>query len=88
MFCSPASCCCCCCLQAQCYQLLQAADWLTSDEVSLLRWGCNSSSVTPPAHATRQQYKQATALEVLVSELSKLNASHEELRAAQELNAE
>eukprot|EP00775_Hariotina_reticulata_P012723 gene12723-12853_t len=38
-------------------------------ELSLLRWACNSSSVTPPGHATRRQYKQATALEVLVAHL-------------------
>jgi hypothetical protein len=31
-----------------------------------MRWAGNSSSVAPPKHATRQQYKQATALEALV----------------------
>lgn len=31
-----------------------------------MRWAANSGSVTPPKHATRQQYKQATALEALV----------------------
>lgn len=32
----------------------------------MLRWASNSSTVTPPKHASRQQYKQATALEALV----------------------
>lgn len=60
-------CCCCYTLQATCYQLLLSEGWPSSDEASLMRWAANSSSVAPPKHATRQQYKQATALEALVS---------------------
>jgi len=52
--------------QATCFQLLLAEGWPNSDEASLMRWAANSSSVAPPKHATRQQYKQATALEALV----------------------
>jgi 23S rRNA maturation mini-RNase III len=31
-----------------------------------MRWAANSNVVSPPKHANRQQYKQATALEALV----------------------
>ena len=52
--------------QARAHALLLAAGWPTKDEAELLRWASNSSAVRPPPHATRQQYKQATALEALV----------------------
>jgi hypothetical protein len=52
--------------QATCYNLLLREGWVSAPEASLLRWAANSSSVAPPKHATRQQYKQATALEALV----------------------
>eukprot|EP00878_Enallax_costatus_P036813 GHUV01041375.1.p2 GENE.GHUV01041375.1~~GHUV01041375.1.p2 ORF type:complete len:202 (+),score=44.64 GHUV01041375.1:506-1111(+) len=55
--------------QAACYQLLLHQGWVTDDEAALMRWATNSSSVAPPAHATRQQYKQATAVETLVGPL-------------------
>lgn len=56
-----------CNLQAACYALLLSEGWPTPEEAEVLRWAANSSSVAPPKHATRQQYKQATALEALVS---------------------
>jgi 23S rRNA maturation mini-RNase III len=52
--------------QATCYRLLLSEGWPTGAESDLMRWAANSSSVAPPKHATRQQYKQATALEALV----------------------
>lgn len=55
--------------QAACYQLLIDEGWVTTEEAALMRWATNSSSVAPPPHATRQQYKQATAVETLVAHL-------------------
>lgn len=52
--------------QSSCYALLMAEGWPSAEEGALMRWAANSSSVAPPKHATRQQYKQATALEALV----------------------
>jgi hypothetical protein len=40
---------------------------LTATEADVLRWAANSTTNSPPSHATRQQYKQATAVEALVS---------------------
>jgi 23S rRNA maturation mini-RNase III len=54
--------------QAAVYQLLVSEGWLSDEEASLMRWATNSASVAPPSHATRQQYKQATAVEALVRE--------------------
>jgi 23S rRNA maturation mini-RNase III len=53
-------------LQAACYNLLLAEGWPSADEASLMRWAANSNVVSPPKHANRQLYKQATALEALV----------------------
>ncbi|WIA09907.1 hypothetical protein OEZ85_010121 [Tetradesmus obliquus] len=55
--------------QAAVYQLLVGGSWLRAEEASLLRWASNSASVAPPPHASRQQYKQATAVEALVAHL-------------------
>uniref|UniRef100_A0A383V3C2 RNase III domain-containing protein n=1 Tax=Tetradesmus obliquus TaxID=3088 RepID=A0A383V3C2_TETOB len=55
--------------QAAVYQLLVNGSWLRAEEASLLRWASNSASVAPPPHASRQQYKQATAVEALVAHL-------------------
>lgn len=52
--------------QARAHELLLAAGWPSQDEAQLLRWASNSTAVRPPPHATRQQYKHATALEALV----------------------
>jgi hypothetical protein len=67
--CCRLTCCCCvglCTPQATCYRLLLSEGWARPNEQEVMRWAANSSSVTPPKHATRQQYKQATALEALV----------------------
>jgi hypothetical protein len=53
-------------VQAACYNLLLAEGWPSADEASLMRWAANSNVVSPPKHASRQLYKQATALEALV----------------------
>lgn len=53
-------------LQSSCYELLTAQGWPTPAETDLMRWAANNSTVAPPKQATRLQYKQATALEVLV----------------------
>eukprot|EP00882_Tetradesmus_deserticola_P002607 GHRQ01002772.1.p1 GENE.GHRQ01002772.1~~GHRQ01002772.1.p1 ORF type:complete len:288 (+),score=87.78 GHRQ01002772.1:235-1098(+) len=56
--------------QAAAYQLLvDEPGWLSPQEAALMRWATNSASVAPPSHATRQQYKQATAVEALVASL-------------------
>lgn len=53
-------------LQSLCYLLLLSESWLTPAEVELTRWASNNSTVAPPKQVTRLEYKQATALEVLV----------------------
>ena len=40
---------------------------LRAEEREVLRWAANSTTNAPPAHATRLQYKRATAVEALVS---------------------
>jgi hypothetical protein len=40
---------------------------LRAEERDVLRWAANSTTNAPPPHATRLQYKQATAVEALVS---------------------
>ncbi len=40
---------------------------LTAEELDVLRWARNSSSISPPRGMDSLQYKKATALEVLVS---------------------
>jgi hypothetical protein len=52
--------------QAAVYGLLLDEGWLKEEEAALVRWATNSATVAPPAHATRAQYKQATAVEALV----------------------
>lgn len=42
---------------------------LTPDELRVLRWAANSATVSGPSHASRLQYKKATAVEVLVAHL-------------------
>jgi hypothetical protein len=48
------------------HDLLRAERWLSPDEAGVLRWAANSATVAAPRHATRLQYKKATAVEVLV----------------------
>lgn len=52
--------------QAAAHDALLLSGWPTPAEVALLRWAANSTSVAAPPHVTKRQYKQATALEVLV----------------------
>jgi hypothetical protein len=62
-------------VQAAAYQLLVRGGWLSREEACLVRWATNSASVAPPSHATRQQYKQATAVEALVRAASRTHAA-------------
>eukprot|EP00879_Flechtneria_rotunda_P018574 GHRR01019490.1.p1 GENE.GHRR01019490.1~~GHRR01019490.1.p1 ORF type:complete len:218 (+),score=57.67 GHRR01019490.1:224-877(+) len=55
--------------QAGCYKLLHDEGCLAASEAALMRWASNNTSVAPPPHATRQEYKHATAVEVLVAHL-------------------
>jgi 23S rRNA maturation mini-RNase III len=53
-------------LQAAVHDLLRADGLLGPEEAAVLRWAANSATVAAPRHATRLQYKKATAVEVLV----------------------
>eukprot|EP00879_Flechtneria_rotunda_P014825 GHRR01015489.1.p1 GENE.GHRR01015489.1~~GHRR01015489.1.p1 ORF type:complete len:189 (+),score=52.85 GHRR01015489.1:224-790(+) len=55
--------------EAGCYKLLHDEGCLAASEAALMRWASNNTSVAPPPHATRQEYKHATAVEVLVAHL-------------------
>jgi 23S rRNA maturation mini-RNase III len=50
------------------YDLLtsRVQPWVSREEGAVLRWAANSATVSAPPHATRLQYKKATAVEVLV----------------------
>lgn len=46
--------------------MLQADTFLSDQERDLLRWAANSSTIQAPANASSREYKQASAVEVLV----------------------